>query len=34
MLYKLIKIQGGKRLDDELDAIACGLTHLASYKSK
>jgi crossover junction endodeoxyribonuclease RuvC len=29
MVYKLIAISDEKKLDDELDAIACGLTHFA-----
>lgn len=29
MVRKLIHLSDTKRLDDELDAIACGLTHLA-----
>mgnify|MGYP001573241592 CR=1 len=33
MVYKLIEIPTGKKLDDELDAIACGLTHFAYYKT-
>ncbi len=33
MVYKLIEIPTGNKLDDELDAIACGLTHFAYYKT-
>lgn len=35
MVYRLIKIpsQQSKRLDDELDAIAVGITHIASVKA-
>ncbi len=29
MVKRLVHIEDGKRLDDELDAIACGLTHFA-----
>lgn len=32
MTKKLIKIPAGKRLDDEYDAIACGLTFFAYYR--
>lgn len=33
MVEKLVKLpKKAKRLDDELDAIALGITHLASYK--
>ncbi len=32
MIKKLINIDNKKRIDDELDAIAIGLTFLASYK--
>ena len=32
MTQKLIKIPEGKRLDDEFDAIACGLTFFAYYR--
>ncbi len=32
MVPKLIKMDNKKRLDDEYDAIAVGLTHLASYR--
>jgi len=32
MTQKLIKIPDGKRLDDEYDAIACGLTFFAYYR--
>jgi crossover junction endodeoxyribonuclease RuvC len=33
MVHKLINISNKKRLDDELDAIAIGLTFFASYKN-
>lgn len=33
MIPKLVKISGMKKLDDELDAIAVALTHLASRNS-
>ncbi len=33
MVYRLIDIENGKKLDDEIDAIACGLTHFAYYKT-
>lgn len=35
MVRKLVKLDesGGKKLDDELDAIAVGITHLASRKA-
>ncbi len=33
MVYKLVKIDGGKKkFDDEIDAVAAGLTHLATHK--
>lgn len=34
MATKLIQIPDGKRLDDEYDAIACGLTFFAHYRPK
>ncbi len=34
MVQRLIKIPDGKRLDDEYDAIACGLTFFAHYRPK
>lgn len=33
MVKKLVDLPDKKRLDDELDAIACGLTHLAYCKT-
>lgn len=34
MVKRLIAIPTGKRLDDEYDAIACGLTFFAHYRPK
>lgn len=33
MTRKLVKLDGARKLDDELDAIALGITHLASRNS-
>jgi crossover junction endodeoxyribonuclease RuvC len=33
MVEKILSLPIEKRLDDELDAIACGLTHLAYYRT-
>lgn len=32
MVRKLIKMNSENKIDDEMDAIACGLTHFAYYK--
>ena len=32
MVRKLVKLDEAKKLDDELDAIAVGITHLATQK--
>lgn len=34
MLHALVKIDARNRLDDEYDAIAVGVTHLASYRMR
>jgi crossover junction endodeoxyribonuclease RuvC len=34
MVYRLISVPVGKKLDDEIDAIACGLTHFAYAKER